>query len=68
MCGLKPCKSPNCTWSESHRLAMEIKFIQKQFPEKHDRAEFYRGVKQKRGEAAAIKLIDQVNQARRAGK
>lgn len=58
MCGMSPCASPACTWSESHRQACEARYVIRL--QKAKREEFYAGVAKKRGVAGEQQLRERV--------
>lgn len=58
MCGYEPCARPDCTWGEQYRAECEARSVLA-WPDTR-RKIYYAAVKQKRGDAAARKLIDDV--------
>lgn len=58
MCGRAPCEIMLCTWSEEFRRLTEARTVARW--EKPDREEFYRLVKQKRGDAAMRQLVEDI--------
>jgi hypothetical protein len=61
MCGSNPCTKPDCTWSESHRKACEIRHVMRLSPSQ--RSEHYSLVAIKRGEKASRELMAAVKSA-----
>lgn len=64
MCGPKPCDQPDCTWSEPHRALCEARTVAAW--DKKQRMDYYSDVRAKRGDNAARKLAEAVNETRRA--
>ena len=61
MCGKTPCAKPDCTWSESHRKACEIRHVLRLSASQ--RSEHYSLVAIKRGEKASRELMAAVQSA-----
>lgn len=58
MCGRAPCGMMLCTWSEEFRRLTEARTVARWT--KEERESFYKLVAQKRGEAAARQLYEDV--------
>jgi hypothetical protein len=55
MCGLNPCSSPDCTWSEKYRDECEARAVCA-MPSKEDRQNYLARVEKERGTDAAARL------------
>ena len=58
MCGSRQCESWICTWKEPWRRITEARTVAR-WP-KSEREEFYRLVKQKRGDSAMRQLVEDI--------